>query len=123
MQRPYSVGSSVNTVPSFMGGESMSPRSKSTDRTGRDRSKTRSRRESKENADGKSSKLTPKDGDTDSGKTEGRKEKKSRSLSFFERLSTPKFQKSSQEPADKSTSPQADTPIVRLSPWKAYSTT
>jgi len=88
-----------------------------------DRSKTRSRRESKENADGKSSKLTPKDGDTDSGKTEGRKEKKSRSLSFFERLSTPKFQKSSQEPADKSTSPQADTPTVRLSPRKAYSTT
>ena len=81
-----------------------------------DRSKTRSRRESKdkENVDGKTPKLSPRDGDTDSSKTQGRKEKKSRSLSFFERLTTPKFQKSSQEPDDNEATPRKDTPTVRV---------
>ncbi|XP_005101366.3 serine-rich adhesin for platelets isoform X2 [Aplysia californica] len=147
-QRPASVASSM---PSFVGGEpAKSPRSKSTDRAARDRSKTRpSRRESKdkENLAGKSSKSTPradhdKDGDkdkTDGGEKAGKEKKGRTSLSFFERLATPKFQKGNQEPVEKEKTPKKDAPLVRvqfaddivhdgsaepeLSPRKAYSTT
>ncbi|XP_035826412.1 flocculation protein FLO11 isoform X9 [Aplysia californica] len=114
------------------------------------RSKTRpSRRESKdkENLAGKSSKSTPradhdKDGDkdkTDGGEKAGKEKKGRTSLSFFERLATPKFQKGNQEPVEKEKTPKKDAPLVRvqfaddivhdgsaepeLSPRKAYSTT
>ncbi|GFR76441.1 katanin p60 ATPase-containing subunit A1 [Elysia marginata] len=120
-QRPNSVATSM---PSFLGGEpARSPRSKSTDRGGRDRSKARSssRREKSKEALDKS-----KDGDQEEGKDGATKEKKTPSrvsLSFFDRLATPKFSK--KDPVDQSpreAPPKKDTPILRLSPRKAYST-
>ncbi|XP_059139328.1 ensconsin-like isoform X4 [Physella acuta] len=107
-QRPASVASSM---PSFVGGEpAKSPRSKSTDRTGRgtvvgpasDRSKTRPPKKEdkalKDKENEKSKKLkdeeerdADKDGDKD---VSDKKDKKSRvSLSFFDRLATPKYSK------------------------------
>ncbi|XP_035826411.1 titin homolog isoform X8 [Aplysia californica] len=134
--------------PEFSSMNALSPASRP--ESALDRSKTRpSRRESKdkENLAGKSSKSTPradhdKDGDkdkTDGGEKAGKEKKGRTSLSFFERLATPKFQKGNQEPVEKEKTPKKDAPLVRvqfaddivhdgsaepeLSPRKAYSTT
>ncbi|CAL1547425.1 unnamed protein product, partial [Lymnaea stagnalis] len=152
-QRPASVASSM---PSFVGGEpAKSPRSKSSDRTGRDRSKTRSPRKDEKAAKDKENhseraqkpghkeekdeeKDSDKDGDKESPE---KKDKKSRvSLSFFDRLATPKYSKKDADHSPKDVPSKKESPAIRvqfagdedgdqdgvvepeLSPRKAYST-
>ncbi|GFO33382.1 39S ribosomal protein l23, mitochondrial, partial [Plakobranchus ocellatus] len=119
-QRPNSVATSM---PSFLGGEpARSPRSKSTDRGGRDRSKARSgsrRDKGKDIAD------KAKDEDQEDGKDGSAKPKKTSrvSLSFFDRLATPKYsKKDAPESSPRDTPSKKDTSGPRLSPRKAYST-
>ncbi|KAK0041493.1 MAP7 domain-containing protein 1-like isoform X12, partial [Biomphalaria pfeifferi] len=134
-QRPASVASSM---PSFVGGEpAKTPRSKSTDRSGRDRSKTRQNRKDEkaikdqENLTEKAQKSALKVDKTDAeketeqdGEVADKKDKKSRvSLSFYDRLATPKYSKKDGDPTSKvDLPPKKETTVVRLSPRKAYST-
>uniref|UniRef100_A0A0B7BCU5 MAP7 domain-containing protein n=1 Tax=Arion vulgaris TaxID=1028688 RepID=A0A0B7BCU5_9EUPU len=126
-QRPASVASSM---PSFVGGEpAKSPRSKSTDRSSRDRSKVRPPRrdekalkdkenltEKTQNPDHMEENEKEMDGDKDGARDRShKKEKKERvSLSFFDRLSTPKFSKRDSDHTPKETPPKKEGPMIRV---------
>lgn len=121
--RPASIASSM---PSFLGGEpAKSQRSKSTDRTGRDRSRARTPRkddktdkkkeaENSQNQDHSGEKIQ------EDVKEHGeKKDKKDRvSLSFMNRLSISKYSRKDQEVPPKETSPKKDSPVIRRSSLK-----